>query len=256
MKYDAELEREAIAAYQADTRSAAGRAAGGRLVQMHTGLIVTLVSKFANHLVGVADLRQEGAMALLRAAKRYDGRAMFSTYAGTAITMAALSYRRKRGSDLTAGDNTQQSANLLKRADESGKKPEDFVPEGHPALKQIQRSAAELRQLSRRASRLDAPAGDSGRTLADLIPAPDREADLAILRRDQIEIAMAEMEKLDPVVRDILERMYLNDQTEVMKVIGQSHGVSKQRIDQIKSEAFSLIRDRIRRAAMRKGHAQ
>ena len=252
MKTDAEIERAAVVAYQAAPMSEEGRAAAGVLVEMHGGLIFSIVKRFANHLVTVADLRQEGALALLRAAKRHDGRGPLAQYAGTAIAFAALSYRWSRGSDLSAAETTVQAADLLRRADESGKDPSEFVPAGHISLKKIARASADLRTLGRRAARLDAPNHEGDGTYADRIAAPDRDVEAMIRRRREVEAMMSEFDRLNPRQRMVLERLYLIDTPETGEQIGLRLGVSRQRIDQIKAEAIGLIRARIHRATLRK----
>ena len=244
MKYDAEIERAAVVAYQTDPKSEAGREAGGLLVKMHGGLIFSIVKSFATDQVLIGDLRQEGALALLRAAKRHDGRGPLAQYASTAITFAALSYRWSCGSDLSAGDETQQAAALLRRAEESGKDPAELVPEGHVALKRIAAGAASLRVLGKRAARLDAPNKEGDGSFAD--------ADAMIRRRREVETMMAEFDRLKPRHRLVLERLYLIDKPETGEQIGKLLGVSRQRVDQIKAEGLDLIRARIHRAMLRK----
>ena len=252
MKYDAEIERAAVVAYQTDPKSEAGREAGGLLVKMHGGLIFSIVKSFATDQVLIGDLRQEGALALLRAAKRHDGRGPLAQYASTAITFAALSYRWSCGSDLSAGDETQQAAALLRRAEESGKDPAELVPEGHVALKRIAAGAASLRVLGKRAARLDAPNKEGDGSFADRVAAPAADADAMIRRRREVETMMAEFDRLKPRHRLVLERLYLIDKPETGEQIGKLLGVSRQRVDQIKAEGLDLIRARIHRAMLRK----
>lgn len=251
MKYDAELESAAIAAFQKDPTSKEGRAAGGLLCKMHAGIISIVVRRFVTGRVRYEDLKQEAAMALLRSVPGFDPeKAKLSTYAKRAIVNAMISYRRTENADLTAGDNTHQKAARLARAEEEGVAVDEVAPEGHFALREHA-----LRGLTRQALRLDAPLADGSGSFGDRVRSRRASPEEMIDTANQREVIDSEIAKLPPRSRKIIERLYLADEPETMEEIGESMGVSKERIRQIKEEALALLRLRIARAPFRAGAA-
>lgn len=248
MKYDAGIERAAIATYQAEPRSGAGRAAADVLVRMHMGVITLIVRRLAIGTVRLEDLQQEGALALLRSIPGFKaGFGKFTTYAGLTIRRDAIAFQRSSRADLFGGDASHQAANLLRRSERVGVAAEKFSSAGSDALSILANQGDQLRLLIRSAVRLDKATTNGPGTVGDLLADPGTSAEDLIDFARQRSAVEAALLTLSPKHREVIDRHYLADDPETLEDIGKSMGFSKQRADQIKKEALFFLRSKINR---------
>ncbi len=221
------------------------------LTQANLRLVVALAKPYRNRGVAFADLLQEGNLGLMRAVDKFEHRVgvRFSTYAAWWIRQAITRLIIGQGSDVRLPVHRAESVRIVHQtarrlghllgrdatpeevARELGRDPADV----HDALAAIPRTFS-----------LEAPAKDEedrtlGDRLASEIVAPADDAVFDEERRAKIDRVL---EVLDPRSREILcMRFGLGDREELtLQAIGDSMGLSRERIRQIEREALDKLR--------------
>ena len=198
MSVDAGEERDAIVDWQAGDLLA-----GARLVEMHEGLVRTIVRRYVTERCELDDLLQVGRMALLCAATEHDAsKGRLSTFAFYKVNGRARNYSRHGRYVVTVSEAADRK-------------------KGH-------RPAAVW---------LDAPFGEGGDTIGSCLAVPVADPMVAA-------DAEALVSTLPAREREVLRRLYYGV-GETLQEIGESMGVSKQRIGKIKADAIDALRQRV-----------
>jgi RNA polymerase primary sigma factor len=225
------------------------RQAKERLIESNLGLVMAVARTYRGGTVAFADLVQEGAIGLVRAAERFDHRRglKFSTYAVWWIRRAML--------DAIAGSNvirlpakaSEQRA-LVRRAEEelahiAPGRPSDSAIAQRTGLRIA--TVRSLRVAARVTASLDEPIGEDTTPLRELV-ADGRAVDppeSAIERESRDEVS-AMLRLLPNRHREVLIRRYGLNHTRIQSYeeIGKWLGVGHERSRQIELEALHRLR--------------
>lgn len=252
------LEREHEAELARRWRGKADKKALDILITSHVRLVVRIASRFRGYGLPMADLIQEGNTGLLEAANRFDvaRQVRFSTYAtwwilaaiqeyivrnasivriGTTPAQKSLFFNlrrlRARLTDNTAATMTDADRRLI--ADELG------VP-----LAAVERMEAHLSGPDRSLN-ATGPGEDGGEAqdfLADEGPSPE---DVVRERHDRTVLdgwLREAIGELSPREQQIVRRRFLEENRDTLAEIGESFGVTKERIRQIEGKALGKLR--------------
>lgn len=221
-----------------DGWNAGNRAAGAALLKMHAGVIVIMARKHVSAFCEEEDLIQEASIALLGATSRYTPDVgKFITYARRPIKWACNDYARELRHDLHVSKGAEVAAR-------SFGDPRVRLSPVEAETARVNRTAIELAMI--RAVRLDDVVGDGNESWMNRVSSPandiDVQLDIVRMRTHVVELPARE--------RGVLLRRCTDD-PETHKEIGETMGVSRQRVEQIEKDAVALLRKRMtgRRAA-------
>jgi RNA polymerase sigma-32 factor len=219
----------------------------------------------------MGDLIQEGHVGLLEAAARFepDREVRFSTYATWWIRASIQDYILRNWSIVRGGTSSSQKAlffNLrrlrarLAQSTDDRPRPLIFAE----IAKAIGVSAGDVEMMNARLSggdmSLNAPVGDGEDSssdrqdfLVDAVPLPDETAGERIdgeRRRAWLHSALT---VLSPRELHIVEERRLRDEAATLESLGESLGISKERVRQIEHRALEKLRDALLDAHPEKG---
>ncbi len=233
------------------------------LVSSNLRFVVKIAGEYKGYGAKVLDLIQEGSIGLMQAVKRFDPdrgyrlisyavfwiRSYIHTFlmstmrmikVGTSRAHRKLFFKlRSMKNKLAAGGLTDRDQVLATVARETG----------------IDRSEVEEmdRHLTIGDASLDAPKGETGTALVEVLPAETlnseemvAELEIEADRAAKLETAMA---TLDPRERRIIQERYLQEDPTQLKDIGQDMGITKQRVSQLERRALKKLKGLLREAA-------
>ena len=252
------LERE----YEADLarrwREKGDESALGELITAHIRLVVRIASKFRGYGLPVGDLIQEGNVGLLEAANRFDveRQVRFSTYATWWILAAIQEYVVRNTSIVRIGTTPAQKSlffNLrrLRAQLTDNSRPTMSDEERERIARELGVSAAAVERMEAHLSHPDRSlnasiSGDDGDEMQDFLaddsPTPEdivRERHDFAARADWLREAM---EDLTPREQQVISRRFLGEAKSTLAEIGESFGVTKERIRQIEGKALAKLR--------------
>lgn len=230
------------------------------LVSSHIRLVVKIASGFRGYGLPISDLIQEGNIGLLEAAKRFDPERdiRFSTYASWWILAGVQEFIIRNASIIRLGSTPAQKKlffNLrrlrAKIADNSGGPMTDENREEIANILKVPVAAVERmeahisgpdRSLNMSIGGEDGDGEELQNYLVDDRPTPEQNVtDIhdSEIRSRWIKEAM---ENLTPREKDIIQHRFLEDGRTTLADIGESYGVTKERIRQIESRALSKLK--------------
>ena len=252
------LEREYEVELGRRWRNENDQTAVNELVESHVRLVVRIASGFRGYGLPVNDLIQEGNLGLLQAAKRFDPEreVRFSTYASWWILAGIQEYIVRNSSIIRIGTTPAQKSlffNLRKlRARIAGNleglmtndEREIIAKELKVPLAAVERMEAHFSAPDRS---LNASIGDDdGDRLQDFLaddrPNPEEnviETHDSAVRASWLHDAMDGLSERE---RDIIQLRFFDDEKITLAEIGQSYGVTKERIRQIEGRALKKLK--------------
>lgn len=229
------------------------------IITAHIRLVVRIASKFKGYGLPIGDLIQEGNRGLLEAANRFDPdrNVRYSTYATWWILAAMQEYIVRNSSIVRIGTTPAQKSlffNLRKlRAkltdNSAARMTED---EREIIAKELGVPLAAVERMESHFSRpdqsLNATVGESDSDefvdlLADDSPNPEAIVGDMIDSETRAKWITDAMEHLTAREREVITRRFLKDDKITLAEIGESFGVTKERIRQIEGKALSKLRD-------------
>ncbi|HXF71659.1 MAG TPA: sigma-70 family RNA polymerase sigma factor [Actinomycetota bacterium] len=247
----ARLERDgqldAAARAELEERIRRGTEAKRRLVAAHLPLVVRMLHRYRWSGLPVLDLFQEGTLALLRAAERFDWRrgTPFGAYAAWWVRHAlSRAVRQHVGAVRLPEAKRRQLRSLAEaRAERPWASWEEIAERAELSAD----DAAALAPLLGGPVPLEAPTGaDSDRTLEDLLADREAEEELEeVLVEAEVERLIRAAERvLSPREREVLEARYGlgGRRPETLREVGERLGVSLQRVAQIEAAALAKLR--------------
>ncbi|MGB0629477.1 MAG: RNA polymerase factor sigma-32 [Alphaproteobacteria bacterium] len=229
------------------------------LIESHIRLVVRIASKFKGYGLPIGDLIQEGNTGLLEAANRFDPErnVRFSTYATWWIMAAMQEYIVRNSSIVRIGTTPAQKSlffNLRKLrakiADNSrSRMTED---ERQTIARELSVPLAAVERMESHFSRpdqsLNATVGesDSSDTFVDLLaddsPTPEAIVGDLIDSETRSQWIADAMEHLTAREREVITRRFLEEDKTTLAEIGETFGVTKERIRQIEGKALSKLK--------------
>ena len=230
-----------------------------QLIESHIRLVVRIASKYKGYGLPIGDLIQEGNTGLLEAANRFDPErnVRFSTYATWWIMAAMQEYIVRNSSIVRIGTTPAQKSlffNLRKLrakiADNSRTRMTE--DERRTIAKELSVPLAAVERMESHFSRpdqsLNATIGESGSSdtfvdhLADDSPTPEAVVGDLIDGETRSRWIAEAMEHLTAREREVITRRFLAEDKTTLAEIGETFGVTKERIRQIEGKALSKLK--------------
>ncbi len=229
----------------------AGQIARSTLIHSNLRLVVSIARRYQNHGLSLLDLIQEGSLGLMRAVDKFDASRglKFSTYAtywirqsvGRAIADQGRTVRLPVHLGERLGQVARARQRLTQQLDRDPTYDELAQELGLTAKQVVRAEQAAMAPFS-----LDEPQNEeSSNALGDILsdtnqPTPLDQVTQQLLRDDLTEA----MSHLTGRERRILELRYgLNEQNPLtLEQIGQTLGLTRERVRQLESEALKKLR--------------
>jgi len=221
-----------------------GTSASASFVQEHLPLVAAIAKNVCRRTpasVEYDDLYQAGALGLLGAAGKYDGRgdASFATYAAYRIEGAILDELRKSSSGRRS---LHRSLRKIERATNEIEAEHGRGARESEVMEKAEMSADEYHRVLRDATWCKSISLEDAGGAVDAGPESDRPC--AALEKSRRRQAMErEIGELPERERFVLEQYYKGDLT--LRQIGSLLGVTESRICQIHAQAVSRLRSRL-----------
>lgn len=256
---DADTERALARAWQRQ----GDVAARNRLVTSHRALAVSVARRMMGQTgTGDPDLLQHAHLGLLKAVDRFDPERgfRFSTYAAWWVRAEIQTYRLDSWSLVRRGNSARMRKVFfnLGRIEAQAAQGAATDPDGteRRIADALGLEAADLdraRQIfAGRDSSLNRPAtGEDGHDIQDLIadPGPDAEAQVArrLDRETFLRRLAGHLNALPARDRDIVIATHLRDPPSSLADLGARHGISRERVRQLRNRALQRLRGALAR---------
>ena len=222
-----------------------------RLVAANLRFVVSVARRYSNRGVPLEDLVNEGNLGLMRAARRFDESkdVRFLSYAVWWIRQSILGVLARDGRIVRVPTGRMEQARKVSRA--SGRLCQSL--QRAPGLRDValdlglaERQVREAWEAQKHDVSLDAPlSGSDDSSLLELLP-DDGEADPSLdLEREQLARSLAGgIQRLPQREADIVSRYFgcCGHRPETLSEIGQSMGISRERVRTIKDRALGRLR--------------
>ncbi len=238
------------------------QAALHKLTEAHIRLVISVAAKFRNYGLSMPDLIQEGNVGLMEGAMRFDPSrdVRFSTYATWWIRASIQDYILKNWSIVRGGTSSAQKAlffNLRRlRAQITQNAGSDISM--HRVYDEIATAVGvSINDVTTMAARLsgsdlslNAPlsetdgdgASDRVDFLVDPQPLPDEAVGEVIDTDRRLKWLRNAMQVLNPREVAIIRQRRLQEDVATLEALGQSLGISKERVRQIESRALEKLK--------------
>ena len=241
-------------------RSDQDQAALHRLTSAHMRLVIAIAARFRNFGLPMSDLIQEGHVGLLEAAARFEPErdVRFSTYATWWIRASIQDYILRNWSIVRGGTSSAQKAlffNLrrlrARLAQSSDQRPKLVIYEEIAAAIGVSRQDVEVMdsRLSGPDMSLNAPlreteggAADRQDFLVDGVPLPDETVGETIDGERRLTWLRSALTVLNERELRIVRERRLRDEGATLESLGESLGISKERVRQIENRALEKLR--------------
>jgi RNA polymerase primary sigma factor len=222
-----------------------------RFIEHNLKLVVAIAKDYRNLGLSFPDLIQEGNLGLIRAVEKFDHRRgfKFSTYAvwwiRQALVRAIQNHSRTIRLPSHVHDRLQRSQRV--RAELTGKLGrEPTSQELAPALGTDTDALEALDRFSREAISLESSVAGTEKRLEDFVPDPGSEAPDGGIDDDRMRIGVGHLiGNLTDREQLILRLRYglSGEEEHTLEQIGQSLGLSRERVRQLEARALKKLRD-------------
>lgn len=236
-------------------RVAAGdREAERRMAEANLRLVVMIARRYANRALALPDLIAEGNLGLLRAVQKFQWQrgTRFSTYATWWIRQAIVRALANQARLIRLPVHVEALLGKYRRAkvrltQELGRPPS--VAEVAERIEEPLERLQGLEEVAATPLSLETPVGDGEGVLQDVVPGlaePDAAALMAALR-DQADLRDV-LEDLSSVEQSVITRRFGLDgnPSSTLEAIGQTMGLTRERIRQIEAATLRKIKERLR----------
>ncbi len=231
-----------------------------KITMAHMRLVISMASKFRNFGLSMGDLIQEGHVGLLEAAARFEPErdVRFSTYATWWIRASMQDYILRNWSIVRGGTSSAQKAlffNLrrLRARLAQGQVQltrEEVYREISTAVGVSEADVATMdARLSGPDTSLNAPIGDDGEGSSDRMdflvadaPLPDEVVSDSIDTERKTAWLSTALQSLNERELHIIRERRLQDDGATLESLGQTLGISKERVRQIENRALEKLR--------------
>ena len=255
------LERDEEHDLAVQWREARDQAALHRLTQAHMRLVIAIAARFRNFGLPMSDLIQEGHVGLLEAAARFEPEreVRFSTYATWWIRASIQDYILRNWSIVRGGTSSSQKALFFNLRRLRARLAQSDRPT--PARPDLRRDRQRGRRVAEATSRswiracpgpdtsLNAPIHESdGGTadrqdfLVDNVPLPDETVGETIDTERKLGWLRSALTVLNERELKIVRERRLQDDGATLESLGESLGISKERVRQIENRALEKLR--------------
>jgi RNA polymerase primary sigma factor len=222
-----------------------------RFIEHNLKLVVAIAKDYRNLGLSFPDLIQEGNLGLIRAVEKFDHRRgfKFSTYAvwwiRQALVRAIQNHSRTIRLPSHVHDRLQRSQRV--KAELTGKLGREPTPaELAPALDTDQDSLEALDRLSREAISLESTVAGTEKRLEDFVADPINLTPTGGIDDDRMRVGVGHLiASLSDREQLILRLRYGlgGEEEHTLEQIGQSLGLSRERVRQLEARALKKLRD-------------
>jgi len=242
------------------------QAALDRLTAAHMRLVIAIAARFRNFGLNMGDLIQEGHVGLLEAAARFepDREVRFSTYATWWIRASIQDYVLRNWSIVRGGTSSSQKSlffNLrrlrARLAQSTDQRPRQLIFTEIAGALGV--SVADVEMMDSRLSApdtsLNAPIHESENDnasnrqdfLVDGVPLPDETVGEQIDTERRTSWLRSALTVLNERELRIVRERRLRDEGATLEALGESLGISKERVRQIENRALEKLREALLR---------
>jgi RNA polymerase sigma-32 factor len=236
-----------------------------RLTAAHMRLVIAIAARFRNFGLPMGDMIQEGHVGLLEAAARFDPArdVRFSTYATWWIRASIQDYILRNWSIVRGGTSSSQKAlffNLrrlrARMAQSADQKPRQTMYAEIAGALGVRTSDVELMdsRLSAPDTSLNAPIHEAESDtanrqdfLVDDVALPDETVGTRIDSERQLSWLQQALNVLNDRELRIVRERRLREEGATLESLGESLGISKERVRQIENRALEKLREALLR---------
>ena len=258
---DAETETRLALAWR-DQRD---EAALHRLIAAYARLAVSFAGRFRRYDVPYEDLIQQGNLGLMRAAEKFDPQngARFSTYAAWWIRASMQDFVMRNWSLVRTGTNAVQKKlffhlrKAMQKHTRDGGSGESVAQRVSRELQvPIDQVEAMMGRMTGPDLSLDAPqsSDDEGRSWVETLESDGDSTESAVAGRlDGARLSAVVRRAVDSLPdreRRIVAARHLSDEPATLSDLGESMGISKERVRQLEARALARLAEIVRAAGM------
>nr|WP_239077532.1 sigma-70 family RNA polymerase sigma factor [Geobacter sp. SVR] len=231
------------------------KAARNKMIESNLRLVVKLAKRYINRGLPFLDLIEEGNLGLIKAVERFSlaKECRFSTYATWWIRQAIDRALVNQSRTIRLPVHVSDDINRMARVTRSLSQKLQREPSAHEVAEAMNVKLAYVRRLMtllRRTCSMETPIGDgSDYFLIDTIEDSSMVSPSELLENiDHFEQISAHFEELSESEQKILAlRFGLDDkEPQTLDTIGQSFGVTRERIRQIEAKSLEKLRNSMR----------
>lgn len=241
----ADYEKQLVAGFQEGSADSLRQ-----LLSSHLRLVLSMARRYVGHGASLEDLIGEGNLGLVEAARRFDAQrgVRFGTYAAwwvrAYVRRYALANRRIVATPSTR--NARRILGRLRSTQRSISQSEGRPAERHEVAMALGVSESDVAMVESALSGRDVPVGPTesgyGFEVANQEPSPEQAA----AERESREVAhgklFAAMKELSDRERVIVQRRWLDEDTATLAALGQTLGLSRERVRQLEKRAQRKLR--------------
>ena len=244
-------------------RDEGDEAALHRLIEAYARFVVRIAWGFRGYGLPIGDLIQEGNIGLMEAAARFDPErnARFSTYGSWWIMAAIQDYILRHNSTVRVATTPAQRRLFFNLRRVRARMATS--PDGELTSEDRERVAQALNVRTVDVERMEAHLGGPDASLnaafgsedgseqidllAEDLPSPEDRALAVVDGEARSEWLSGALDALTPRERQIIVSRFLDDEKSTLAEIGETFGVSKERIRQIEAKALTKLRAELTR---------
>jgi RNA polymerase primary sigma factor len=222
-----------------------------RFVCANLRLVVKIAGQYADGVLPLGDLIQEGNIGLMIAVDKFDHTrgVRFCTYASWWIRHRISRLIANHGRAVRVPNHIAQASAKLRRSRhrlEVQRGGTATLEESAAAAGMDPRAALIAMQTTNHGLSLDAPLGDDDRTLADTLADQRKRSDDELVEDEARAVLMRTLETLRPIEADILRKRFELDGEELtLRELGDRYALSRERVRQLQNGALAKMRKQL-----------